>query len=124
MTTQIQVTIFEDAEKWIIDNVPDMGIDAVASVYPVEPINVETLKGSILFVNDNDSDDPTERRVKRLNMHDLVKGLQLLAKEIGDKKLFVGGIKSPTELMDAGNWDVEVVDAYFQLCMLGEVIYG
>lgn len=123
MATKIQTTLFEDAEAWITENMPNMAVDAVASVYPVEPINAETLKGSIRFADDNDSGDPKDYTVKDLTMPDFVKGLQLLCDQIG-VSLFVGEIKSPRQLEDAGNWDVEVVDAYFQLCMNGKVIYG
>lgn len=52
-----------------------------------------------------------------------VKALQLPCDTIG-RTLFVGGVNNPLKLADPGHWDVEVADAYLQLAMLGEVIYG
>lgn len=56
-------------------------------------------------------------------MEDQVKALRTLVKLVVGQALFVGGLKGG-EIADAGNWDVEVWDAFFQLCFHGKVIYG
>lgn len=112
--TAISCKIFDDAEAWIRENVPDMAADSVACVYPITEFNAE-------WVRSYRDDEDDER--KACTMADHVKALQLLCEQIG-RTLFVGGIKSPVDLIDAGNWDAEAVDAYWQLVYRGEVIYG
>ena len=113
--TQILAPIFEDAEAWIKDNRPDMYIDGVAAVYPVSKFRPDSVTSYR---------DEEENSQKALTMTDHVKGLEKLVELISNKELFVGGIENPLDLIDAGNWDVEVVDAYYQLVYHGEVIYG
>lgn len=113
MPTAISVAIFPDAEKWITDNVRDFYVDNVSAVYPVTKFNPE---GTTL----TDSEEGTR---KVCTMADYVDALRLLCEQIGTT-LFVGGLKSPIQLLDAGNWDAEVVDAFYQLVYRKEVIYG
>jgi len=56
-------------------------------------------------------------------MADYVDALRLLVEQIG-VTLFVGGLKSTVQLLDLGNWDAEVVDAFYQLVYRKEIIYG
>lgn len=113
-TTPITLTIFPDAETWLITNADDLATDRVAAVYPTSSFHPRGLT--------HYRDQETGKKY-RCNMEAHVKALQLLCEQIG-RTLFVGGIKSPYDLTDPGSWDVEVVDAYFQLVCLGEVVYG
>lgn len=120
--SRIQLTIFEDAEKWLRENFRDLGWDSVAAVYPLESFNPD--RGEKLGrTGETKYEDREEASTKFCSMSDHVRALQLLCEQIG-RTLFVGGLKSPFDLIDAGNWDVEVVDAYFQLVYHGKVIYG
>lgn len=111
----VTVTIFPDADKWLRENLADMTFDNVAAVVPTDsPLNLG---------GDNEYKDHEDGTTKMCSWDDHLKALDLLAQKIG-KTLFVGGLKSPTELADAGNWDVEVVDAFYQLVYRQEVIYG
>lgn len=113
--TQIIAPIFEDAEAWIKENRPDMYVDGVAVVYPVSKFRPDSVTSYR---------DEEENSQKALTMADHVRGLKQLVDLISNKKLFVGGITNPMDLTDGCNWDVEVVDAYYQLVYHGEVIYG
>ncbi len=113
--SKISVEIFPDAEKWLKENLGDLTIDNVACVVPNKPLNKQGFYPEYI--------DNEENKTKAATMADHVKALQLLCEQIG-VKLFVGGLKSPLQLLDAGNWDAEVADAFFQFVMLGEVIYG
>ena len=93
---------------------PDMTTDNISAVFPIGKIN---------FEGETPWTDFEEQKHKSLTMTDYVKALELLCQQVG-KTLFVGGIKSPSDLIDAGNWDAEVVDAFYQLAFHGEVIYG
>jgi hypothetical protein len=116
--TKITATIFEDAEAWLCENVAYMSVDNVSSVYPTTNFNPT---GLTKFIDDYENDIPV---VKEFTIVGYVEALKKLCKLIDDKKLFVGGVKSAQDLTDAGNWDVEVVDAFYQLIYHGEVIYG
>ena len=111
---KISITIFEDAEAWLIENLPDMCSDNICGVIPItgfDPYGLTTYK------------DFEEGSIKKCTMQDHIKALQLLCDQVG-QTIFVGGIKNSKELTDAGNWDIEVVDAYWQLVYYGKVIYG
>jgi len=114
MATEIKATIFKDAETWITENMPYLVADNVCSISRTvfSPLGLTKYK------------DYETGEVKMLSMQDHVNGLRLLCEEIDNKKLFVGGLKNAIELIDAGNWDAEVVDAYRQMCFYGKVIYG
>ncbi len=112
--TKINLTIFEDAEKWIKKNVPLMSTDMVAVVQPITKFNYKS------FTKYQDTE---ENLVKSCNLQDHIEALQLLCEQVG-RTLFVGGIKSPYSLVDASNWDIEVVDAYYQLVFHKKVLYG
>jgi hypothetical protein len=127
MPTQITIPVLDDAEAWIRENFHDLFTDSVCSVLPD---NVVNLDGKTRWT---DSYDDAEVPEKMLGMEDYIKGLSLLFNQIGrkwkdekgnDRGLFVGGITNPHDLLDPGCWDAEVVDAYFQLCYYGDVIYG
>lgn len=112
--TQVNVAVFQCAEKWLLENINDMTIDGTTTVRPVE------------FYKSSKTwrvEDKEEEIEAVLTLNDLVAGLQLLAEQVGDT-LHVGGIESPKMLTDGGNWDVEVTDAFWQLAFYGEVIYG
>ncbi len=113
--TQINATIFSDAEGWLVENLPDMSVDGTSCVYPTH---------NWIFDGRTKMVDSYEGKTKMVDMLDLVTALQKLAELIDAKKLFVGCLKSATELVDPCNWDVEVVDAFYQLAFYGEVIYG
>lgn len=124
MPTTITIPVLDDAEKWIRDNFHDLMTDTVCSVLPDHKVDLDG--GTRWTDSEEDSD-------KTLYMADYVKGLNFLFNQIGrkwkdekghDRGLFVGGITNPHDLLDPCNWDAEVVDAYFQLCYHGEVIYG
>lgn len=113
--TAITLTIFPDAEKWLRDNLEQyIATDRVACVVPAGELNLDGLTRYTDMETDLDYDRDMEAHVR---------GLQLLCEQVG-RTLFVGGIGSPYALLDPGNWDVEVADAYFQLVALGEVVYG
>lgn len=111
---EIKATIFPDAEVWLKENLPDMGVDSVAAVHRTSEVNLDGVTSYKDF---------EENKVKHCKLQDHLEALQLLCDKIG-KTLFVGGLRGATELADAGNWDVEVVDAYYQLVFYKEVIYG
>lgn len=115
MATKITIEVFPNAEAWLRKNLPNMTADTVACVRPSGRLNVRTLACAY--------EDVEEGTKKDCTLEDHVRALRQLAELVG-VKLFVGGIKNPRELVAPGNWDVEVVDAYWQLVMLGEVIYG
>jgi hypothetical protein len=110
----VAIQIFPDAKAWLIENLPDMFVDGVAAVYPITTFNPNGL------TTYRDEEEETE---KECTLDDHVQALQLLVEQVG-KTLFVGSLTSPLQLTDAGNWDIEVVDAYYQLVYRGEVIYG
>jgi len=114
--TEIKAVVFPDAESWLRENFWDMVTDTMCLVC-IKVIDKEGFK-----VEYRDLEEPDDEPVIR-DMNDHVVALQKLADQIG-KTLFVGGIKSPTELLDPGNWDAEVVDAYRQLVLYDEVVYG
>lgn len=114
MSTTVILTIFEDAEAWLIENAQYIATDRVACVHPTsefKPAGLTTYR------------DEEEEKTYDCDMAAHVKALQLLSESVG-RTLYVGGIKNPFDLQDPGNWDIEVADAYFQLVALGEVVYG
>lgn len=115
MSKAISVVVFEDPEAWLREHLPDMTIDSVACVYPIEPFN-PNYKTTY--------EDCEENKKSEHNMNDHIEALKLLVNNIASKKLFVGGIKNPLDLVDPCNWDVEVVDAYYQLVMYKKILYG
>lgn len=130
--TPITLTIFDNAEEWLRINLPDMSTDRVACVRPVararfnpdgltEYEDVEDTSDDRVNEEDEDGNRYGTLR-KSCDMAAHVQALRLLCAQIG--RTLVGGLKSPFELVDPGNWDAEVVDAYYQLVMLGEVVYG
>lgn len=113
--TAITLTIFPDAEKWLRENLEQyIATDRVACVVLTGELDLDGLTRYTDTETDLDYD-------RDLAAH--VRALQLLCEQVG-RTLFVGGVKSPYDLTDPGNWDVEVADAYFQLVALGEVVYG
>lgn len=112
--TAITATIIPEAETWLRENMPDLTGDTVCAVRPIGAIRSN---GSVLY------EDIEEGTRKVCAFSDHVAALQLLAAQIG-KTLFVGSLTSPTQLEDPCNWDVEVVDAFWQLVYHKEVIYG
>lgn len=113
--TQITAPIFSDAEAFLKDLLPDMYTDNIAAVYPDGKLTEDF--GRSYF-------DEEEEESKFVTFEGHVEALKELVRLVSEKKLFVGGIKNPTDLAEDVNWDAEVVDAYFQLCYHGEVIYG
>jgi len=113
MTTVISAIIFPDAEKWITENIKNIYVDNVSAVYPVQKFNPKGTK-----IKDIEEDTS-----KICTMADYVDALRLLVEQIG-VTLFVGGLKSTVQLLDLGNWDAEVVDAFYQLVYRKEIIYG
>jgi hypothetical protein len=107
--------VFPNPIEWLRKELPDMLVDNISVVYPVESINVD---GATRFRDDE------EDASKYLDMSHYVRALRQLVELVDGKKLFVGGVTGSADLVDAGNWDVEVVDAFYQLAYHGEVIYG
>lgn len=110
----ISAPIFDDVEKWIRENGADLTTDNVSAVIPTSEWNPD---GDMMFK------DKEAGTTKTRTLADHVRAMHQLCAEVG-KTLFVGGIKSPQELVDPGNWDAEVVDAYWQFVYYGECIYG
>jgi hypothetical protein len=110
----ITLTVFEDPAAWLRQHVPDMRVDSVAGVQRISKFDPDGLTAY---------EDFEEQTKKDCDLAAHVWALQLLCEQVG-RTLFVGGIKSPLELLDPGNWDVEVVDAYYQLVYYGKVLYG
>jgi hypothetical protein len=108
------LVVFSDPDAWIAANFKDLTWDSVSAVYPIGEFVPE---GGTLF---RDSEEGSE---KTIFMDDLAYALQLLCGSLGTT-LHVGGLTSPLQLRDPGNWDAEVVDAFFQLAYHREVIYG
>lgn len=120
----IRLTVFPDPVQWLVENIDDFCWDRVSSVYPIDII-VEG-GGELKPTKFVDRDGETGEQIpipKTIGQDEMVKALKLLTEQIG-RTLFVGCIKNPFELTDPCNWDAEVVDAYWQLCYYGEVIYG
>lgn len=115
--TQIKAVIFENAEEWLKEQLSGgyIATDRIAAVYPVKGVDEN------FGVTYYDSEEGVEKYVP-FEKH--VEALVKLVDLVSNKKLFVGGITNPIDLTDTGNWDVEVSDAFFQLCFHGEVIYG
>lgn len=115
MRTKIDIVVFPDAEQWLEDNLKDIHTDRVAAVYPTS-VYSKSHNGARY----RDDEENTERWC---SIKDHIDALHLLCEQIG-RTLFVGGIKSPFDLLDAGAWDAEVADAYYQLVYYKEVRYG
>ena len=113
--TAIKATIFQDVEGWLQENLKDFEVDGVSAVYPYSGFTKEWSRTYF---------DEEENVAKVCSFEEHVKALRLLCELIDGEKLFVGMVNSAQELTDPCNWDVEVVDAYFQLIYHGEVIYG
>lgn len=111
---EIIATIFPDAEAFLIENLPDFCVDGVSAVYPIEKWNWAGTR----FIDDY------EDTSKIIDLPKLAEALDTLVQQVSGKKLFVGGITNPVDLTDPCNWDVEVVDAFYQIAYYGEVIYG
>jgi hypothetical protein len=110
----ITLTVFADPEAWLRQHVPDIHVDYVAGVQRISKFDPDGL------TRYQDCEEKTE---KDCDLVAHVWALQLLCEQVG-RTLFVGGVTSPLELLDPGNWDVEVVDAYYQLVYYGKVLYG
>lgn len=116
----ITITVFENAEEWLRENVRYLSSDSVACVRPVTRVN---LNGKTMY-EDVSGEMPKDLVSPRAcTLADHIRALRQLASEVG-RTLFVGGIKHPLALQDAGNWDVEVTDAFWQFVMHKKVIYG
>lgn len=113
--TAITATIIPDAEAFLTENLKDFAVDGISAVYPYTSFTPQLGRGYY---------DEEECNSKFVTFKEHVKGLQKLVSLISEKKLFVGGIENPVDLVDPCNWDAEVVDAYFQLLYHGEIIYG
>lgn len=113
--TAITATIIPNAEAFLVENLRDFGVDGIATVYPDKPFTEDFGRSY---------HDEEENESKFVSFEDHVKALGQLAQLITEQKLSVGCIANPVDLAEPCNWDVEVVDAYFQLCYHGEVIYG
>ena len=129
----VSVVVFEDADKWLRENLPDMHADSVSCVYPLTRFYPD---GATPYVDREElTEDQYDRlcsgerdwdgitAIKWMKMDDHIRALLLLSEQVGDT-LFVGCLKGPYELRDPGNWDAEVVDAFYQLVYYGKVIYG
>lgn len=101
-------------EEFLKENLQDFFVDGVSAIQ----------RRTAWFTNGARFVDVEEDTEKTLGLEDFVRATELLVQEIANKKLFVGNITNPYDLQDAGNWDVEVVDALFQLAYHGKVIYG
>lgn len=117
MPTKIQATLFEDAEAFLREEIDGfistLGMDHVTS-FRLRHYSIQDMMFEI-----EDTEDGT---TKQLTLEDLIKALQLLCDGLGVN--FHYSLLKPTDLKDPGNWDVEIVDAFFQLAFFGEVIYG
>jgi len=118
MPTKIKVTLFENAEQWIKDE-----IENIISISSSDSVTSFRYRSGDLNKMEFGFDDTEDGTRKVLRLPDLVKALQLLCDQIA-VTVEVGMIKSPRELTDTCNWDVEVADAFLQLAYHGEVIYG
>jgi len=122
--TKPRITVrFDGADEWLRANGHYLTSDHVCAIRPLGDFK----PGKAMRYEDRE-----EGTTKTCSWADHVKALELLVDWIGrdhpdrDKGhgLYVGGIKHPGELLDAGNWDVEVVDAFWQLVYRQDVIYG
>ena len=113
--TQINATIIPDAEAFLLENMPDMEVDRHCAI---TRSMYGTKAGAATYF------DEEENAYKNVTLTEHVVALQKMAELIDAKKLYVGCLDSASELADMANWDVEVVDAFFQLAYHGEVIYG
>ena len=113
--TQISTVIIEDAEAFIKENYDYMCTDRIAAVYPCSKFNPDGITKYY---------DEEEDVTKDCTMADHVRALVKLVDLVSNKQIFVGGVTNPMDLLDLGNWDTEVVDAYYQLIYHDEVIYG
>lgn len=121
---KISIDIFEDAESWLRENIQDFIPDNVCAIQPKSKIN---------FDGKTTLEDNEEETTKVVTKQDWLDALKILCQRIGtnwvdeegkEQGLFVGGINNPQQLTYAGNWDIEVVDAFYQLAYRKEVIYG
>lgn len=111
--------VFPEPEKWLREHMEHLRsrTDRVCIVRPAGSWDPD---GETLYL---DREASSGDRYSGRTMKDHVKALQLLCRQVG-KTLHVGGIKNARDLVDIGNWDAEVVDAFWQLVFRGEVIYG
>ncbi len=110
--TTINATIISDAEAWIKENIRDLSTDGVSAM------NLDEVSSDFSI----SLYDEEENFVKTFTLEQQVAALQKLADDIGNNRLYVG--IAAQDLADPCYWDVEVVDAFFQLIYHGEVIYG
>jgi hypothetical protein len=115
--TQIKSVVFQDAEAWLRENAPDMYVDGIAAVHRAGVFQPD---GITEYVDYEENDSLTKGK----SMADHIAALQKLCELVDGKKLFVGSVNGSVDLTEPCNWDVEVVDAFFQLLYHGEVIYG
>jgi hypothetical protein len=116
--TAITAPIFENAEEFIKGEIKDLQVDGVSSVWKTK-VHPDF---SVTYAHEEDEGEEPVEITKTLADH--VTALEKMVQLITNKELFVGGVRNPIDLTDPCNWDVEVVDAYFQLVALGEVIYS
>lgn len=114
----ITATIFPDPLGWLRENANDFWPDSVSSMDRTQ-INWDEPTVCELRDEEEELTDP-----KSLTADDLVAALAKLCELVNERKLFVGGVRSAHDLRDGGNWDCEVVDAFWQIAYHGEVIYG
>lgn len=115
-STQISTAIIDDAEKWLKENIRDFSLDNFCAVYP-KTINED--------FSINLCDEEEDDKCKIITLAEQVEALCELVNRLTSGRLFVGGFsRSAVGIDDTSNWDVEVWDAFFQLCYHKDVIYG
>lgn len=120
--TIIGGVIFADPVAWLREEAESVCcLDGVSSMRLIS-YRALNMDGPIAcHVYDEEEDD---QKGKDLTPDDLVATLRKLCELVDGGKLFVGGVRKAQDLTDAGNWDAEVVDAFWQIAYHDEVIYG
>lgn len=104
--------VMEDRVKELMENCPEYSMSLQCTDWDYENCVFE-------FYDEED-----DKATYVLDLDKLVDGYKVFVNLIRQKKLFVGIDIKDINNFDAGNWDVEAVDALIQCAIFGEVIYG
>lgn len=117
--TEITVTVFDDAEAWLEENLEKVSGDRYCPVRPITDLNLEAGDGNPICTYR----DFLKKKDFPATLDDHVEALILLVQRVVNE-LGIGEIESPWELLDPEAWDATVTDVFWQLVMYREVLYG
>lgn len=111
----ISVVVFDDPVGWLKEHNDDLFADSVCVISraPAEPA------GECRY----DYTDNEAGITVTADLYDHVSALTMLCEKF-NTSFFPGGLNCVEHLLDPAHWDAEIVDAFRQLLVHGDIIYG